>query len=65
MGACDWCLLDTWVCFAAKMLCIHMMLCVSHRYNLNSQRVVVLNLEKNIAVWEKSLAKASVPSNHW
>lgn len=42
-----------------------MMLCVSHRYNLNSQRVVVLNLEKNIAVWEKSLAKASVPSNHW
>lgn len=40
------------------------MLCASHRYSLNSQMVVVLDLEKNIAARGKGLAKASLPSNH-
>lgn len=41
-----------------------MMLCASHRYSLNSQVVVVLDLEKNIAAQGKGLAKASLPSEH-
>lgn len=38
--------------------------CVSHRYTLSSQVVVVLDLEKNIAVWGKGPMKISLPSNH-
>lgn len=62
--ACAWCLLNTWVYFATKRLCICVMLCASHRYSLKSQMVVVLDLEKNIAARGKGLAKASLPSNH-
>lgn len=39
------------------------MLCASHRYSLNPQMVVVLDLEKNVAAWGKGLAKASLPSD--
>lgn len=66
--------------FAESPMCMHMpgifstsvyilqqkgsVLCESHRYTLNSQVVVVLDPEKNIAAWGKGLMKASLPLNH-
>lgn len=64
MRVCAWCLLKTCVSVATKRLCVFGMFCASHRCSLNSQMVVVLVLEKNIAAWRKGLAEISLCSNH-
>lgn len=42
-----WYLLNTCVYFATQKLCICVVLCASRGYRLNSQMVVVLDLEKS------------------